>query len=183
MKNLLYLIAILTSLSMLTAESWDEKEKEVDDVKEKTLTSLPDYVTPIAAKRGFSASLSEDQIRQLASIGMKTIVRLNGDTPNDKGHLSIEEESMLCAALGLRFYYFNIEGRINEAAAEVANLLLSPGVVIHCRNGVHRAPAMAAFYLKTKGYPRSLIVDIVNWEKLIENPGRYKKYTQVVLPA
>lgn len=182
MKHLFYFFMLLVFIGLVTPRSW---EQQVADVTEAALESLPDYVTPIAHQRGFSASLSEAQIIELSKAGVKTIIRLNGNTKEDIGPLSVPAEAAICSrdTVGIRFYYFNIEGQIEKAGEEIANLLASPGVVVHCRNGVHRAPAMAAYYLRSKGYTREAIVSLVGWERLESNPGPYKKYTSIVLPG
>ena len=151
-------------------------------------TALPYYVTSLDVRNnGFTATICREQVIELQQAGVRCIVRLNGDTANDIGCMSVGAEAALCDSLTkagypIRFYYMNIEGRVEQAGEEVANLMSSGGCVVHCRNGVHRAPSMAAYYLRLKGFDRSAIIEEIGWSKLVKNPGLYKKY-MVVLPT
>ena len=123
----------------------------------------------------FGATINKEALEVLRQAGFQTIIRLNGDTPSDQGFLSIEEESYHARTLGLDFYYFNIEGSagINYDNAEMIAQILEQGrVFIHCRNGAHRAPAMAAYFLRTRtGLSRQDIIETVHWVDLVEDPG------------
>ena len=173
----------------MVASSWQVKDRQEEPERyprQLSVTSyvLPEYVTPIDAHgNAYAATLCPEQLEELARLGIRTVVRMNGNTRNDLGCMSIEQEATKCKDLGIRFYYENCEGRVKDAGQVVANLMRKGGVVVHCRNGAHRAPAMAAYHLRQEGYRRDMIVRLVGWESRIQSPGQYKKYTQAVLPG
>jgi hypothetical protein len=140
------------------------------------------YYRALPGNNYLGQTLNGPEIAILRKAGVRTIVRLNGDTQADRGDLSIQAEADLCEQLGIRFYYLNIEGSIEQSGEVVANLMSTGNTFVHCRNGQHRAPAMAAAYLRRLDVPRSTIVLLVGWQKLAMNPGKYEKYT-VVLPV
>ena len=178
---------LIVGIGLFIPRSWENKlegQEEAPRSLSNASKVLPKFVTAIDAHgNGYAASLCEEDILALAQSGVRVIVRLNGDTKADIGCLSTEQEAQLCQRYGIRFYYENVEGRIQEAGQVVANLMRKGGVVVHCRNGAHRAPAMAAYYLWREGTRREDIIRLVGWQDLIQSPGQYKKYTQAVLPV
>jgi protein tyrosine phosphatase (PTP) superfamily phosphohydrolase (DUF442 family) len=143
---------------------------------------LPDFVQPIDGRRNaYSASLSRQQVVELAEAGIKIIIRLNGDAQADRGYMSIAEEAELAEQHGMKLYYFNIEGRPYEAGNRIRYLMRNGNTVIHCRHGAHRAPAMAAYYLtKELNVSREEAIQRVGWEQLVADPGKYERYTALI---
>lgn len=186
MKTAIITYALVLATIIAIPFAWRAKTNPTTttEAEAPAMESLPYYVTSLNAHQiGYTGTLNEDQIRELHQSGVRVIIRLNGDTPADRGELSIEDEALLCSSLGIRFYYFNIEGRIEAAGKEIKNLLRGGQAVVHCRNGVHRAPAMAAYFLRSRGYDRDQIIELVGWRDLIQSPGPYEKYTSAVLPS
>lgn len=148
------------------------------------LSALTDvrFFRKLPGENYLGASVNQPELVALRKAGIRTIIRLNGDTQSDRGHLSIQQEAELCHELGIRFYYLNIEGNIEQSGEVVSNLMSTGNTFVHCRNGQHRAPAMAAAYLRRLDLPRGEILHLVGWNKLALNPGKYEKYT-VVLPV
>lgn len=125
----------------------------------------------------FSGTLDADDIRLLAASGAEIIIRLNGDG-DDMGAMSIEDEAALCAKLGIRFYYFNVERQFAEIAELVYNLMRNGNAVVHCLNGVHRAPMLYGYYIRkiSNWVTDEEIIEILGWEELVRNPKEYEKY-------
>lgn len=141
-----------------------------------------DYLTPIDNRGNyFSGSLTADQIRAAYHAGVRMIYRFNGDTIGDRGHLSVSVERALCDELGIGFEYYNIEGRLLNVARVVSASLRGGDVLLHCRNGAHRAPAIAAAYLTGEGVDPDEVVETVGWTKLVRRPGAYAKYVKPAL--
>jgi protein tyrosine phosphatase (PTP) superfamily phosphohydrolase (DUF442 family) len=128
-------------------------------------------------KNSFSSSLKKADIKYLASTGTRHIIRLNGDG-KDAGHLSRSQERELCEKLGIKYTYFNIEGQVETIGHQVADLMAAGGVNVHCKNGAHRAPAMAAFYLRSIKMKRGEVIELVGWADLIQDPGEYWRYIE-----
>ncbi len=130
----------------------------------------------------FSASPTEAHLENFAEWGYKVVVRLNGDGV-DAGHMSIDEEARKCRELGLRFYYINIDaGYMEKEAKAIARLLDAGRVVVHCKHGMHRAPAVFGYYLKNTGMPTKSIIEILRWDRLAQSPGDYEKYVNLLIP-
>jgi len=177
MKSLITSVLLIGFLLFLVSESWHIDT--VEETQTENTAPLPDYITPIDHKgNGFTGTLTAEQIKDLASAGIRIIIRLNGDTPADIGHLSIDEEARLGEASGIRLYYFNIDaGNRLQKAEQIRNLLSNGNTVVHCRNGVHRAPTMSAYYLihELQLQPVEAIKK-VNLEELAIAPGQYQRY-------
>ena len=63
----------------------------------------------------------------------------------------------------------------------VHDMLQQGGVLVHCRNGNHRAPAIMAYHLRLEGWDEAAIIKAVGWTELVKNPGAYKKYVDWAL--
>jgi protein tyrosine phosphatase (PTP) superfamily phosphohydrolase (DUF442 family) len=129
----------------------------------------------------FSGSIDEDDIKWLKLQGIYTVIRLNGDTKSDRGILSIEDEALLCSKNDMLFYYFNIEGDLSWYMEHISDMMNDGNVLVHCKNGAHRSPAMAAYYLRQKGIKRGYVIEAVGWEKLVRERGPYWKYVEPAL--
>lgn len=143
---------------------------------------LPDCVQSIDDRgNAYGGSLSRQDILELSDAGIKIIIRLNGDSQADRGFMSIAEEAELAEQNGMKLYYFNIEGNPYEAGNRIRYLMRNGRTVIHCRHGAHRAPAMAAYYLtKELNISREEAIQRVGWKELVQNPGRYERYTALI---
>lgn len=135
----------------------------------------------LIGENAFSGSLTREELAEVSKMGFRVVVRLNGEG-KDSGGLSIEKEAEICRRLKLRFYYVNIEGDIQGKAEDLSRLLSGGNVLVHCRNGAHRAPAIVGYYLKKQNVPTRDIVSEIGWEDLINNPGPYQRYTRILIP-
>lgn len=187
MKQGFYFFILMIIIGFMVPNSWEEPTQRKVIKEEVKVSPDLDFVVHIDNKgNAFSGSLTHQQILELHRNKKTAIVRLSGNTKNDIGYMSISEEARICDSLtrhtdhAIQFYYMNIEGRILESGEDVSNLMKQGGVVVHCRNGKHRAPAMAAYFLMSKGYDKKDVVSIVGWEKLILSPGPYLRYLDVL---
>jgi len=158
------------ALMMDEADPVAEQVTKVSTIKAKDFPGN-NYIT---------GTLSAENLQSLSDAGIRIIIRLNGDSQDDRGFLSLAEEAAICRQLGMQFYYFNIEGKLEESGDMIHNLLTNGNAVIHCRHGAHRAPSMAAYHLQKEGYPKDWIIKKVGWEQLVHNPGRYERYTKIL---
>lgn len=181
------ILAALLAATILV--SWWAYLRTSDLPRETRRPSVPplhDIVgIPISLTNRYGATIDQSDVADLAQAGYKTVIRLNGDSPaRERGYMSIRQEKAACTANDMRFYYFNIEGKdgLNMENVETIRDLLNEGkVFIHCRNGAHRAPAMAAYWLKMEhDMPKDDIIYLVGWDGLYPTPGGYKRYTDVL---
>ena len=141
--------------------------------------ALPNHLREYEPYKWLSGSVTKEDLRTLAQNGLKTVIRLNGDG-HDAGHLTKQEEAAICHELGLQFMYYNIEGDVLRSAAEMADIIARGYVLVHCKNGAHRAPGVVAYYLKRAGHTCDRVVETVGWQKLIQDPGKYRRYTDII---
>jgi protein tyrosine phosphatase (PTP) superfamily phosphohydrolase (DUF442 family) len=180
MKSKFTLAMLLVVTVALVHGAWSHAEPLPETA---TTAPVPEFVTLIDDRgNGISGTIDEADIAALAAAGFKQIIRLNGDSQSDRGHLSIGEEADLADQYGLRLYYFNIEGNIIAAGNQISYLMRNGRTLLHCKHGAHRAPAMAAHYLQKEiGVSSSEAVERVGWQDLVKKPGRYARYTEAVL--
>jgi len=177
-------LIIFTALTVLTITSWETKPEELPavNIAEPTLAApaLVGRLLPDDRNNYVTASLTEADIAKLAKAGVKTIVRLNGPSGHDAGHLDLVRETAVASRHGMTLMYFNIERDGPGKAEVIANYFLRGNTVVHCKHGAHRAPAIAAYYLRTRTkLPLKDIAAAVGWEVL---PSlRYKKYVELGL--
>lgn len=169
--------SLLILLRIIIPTDTDNSNKVPDQLPTVTTSKKTD----IGNCNSFSGSLNENDISELANDCTQYIIRLNGNTKTDIGYMSIEKEALLCKEKGITFFYYNVEGQVDEIGEFVANLMRDGNVHVHCRNGAHRAPAMAAFYLRSIGHTKKQVKSMVGWEELAKEPGDYGKYVYVAL--
>ena len=93
--------------------------------------------------------------------------------------MSIEKEKYLCDQNKITFQYYNIEGQIMKIAKIIEEDLKNGSCIVHCRNGAHRAPAMIAYFLRTK-ISKDSIINVLGWNELVKKPKKYIKYTRIL---
>lgn len=111
--------------------------------------------------------LSDDGLRALAKMGIKTLLSVDGKTPNAK----------LAAELGMRYVHVPIRygGIKKDEVLKIAKTFreMKPPFYVHCFHGKHRGPAAAAV--------GRVLVDGVSREQALAEmrqwSGTAKKYT------
>lgn len=183
MKNGFILSLVAIVCIALTSNAWDNHPTQQAPANEQP-AALPEWATVIDnSGNAFTGSLTAEQIGELAMAGTEVIIRLNGDSQADRGHLSISEEAEAAEWYGIRFYYFNIDATadIRQEVNKAARIMASGKTVVHCRHGAHRAPAVAAYYLQERWrMPKAQVIEKVGWSRLVRDPGKYARYTSLL---
>lgn len=103
---------------------------------------------------------------------IKVIVRLNGDG-KDSGDVSVEQEAQICKWHGVQFYQFNAHAK--DTPEQVAALMRTGGVWIHCLHGFDRTGAMVAYWMLLNGYTREQVIDHNGWKNYGEKGEAYQR--------
>jgi len=142
-----------------------------------------------------SAALTEADLQAALATGkIKYVLRLNGDTPNDRGPISCARESSLVAKAGAEYVTTRAsnvnrfdahagyrEGRGYVKAFERATLYLRRGgVLIHCRHGFDRTGAIVGAWLGANGHSFEAVIDHNNWQGYAERGAAYWPYLETV---
>ncbi|MEL7248373.1 MAG: protein-tyrosine phosphatase family protein [Bacteroidota bacterium] len=158
MKSLLQVCFSLSILSWMAiydpSEPIEAEPQPMIQQASVTATTVKTLSSPESAKvmptgDWLGGTQCREDLRQFKESGGEVVWRLNGNSPaRERGCMSIAEERLFVEdSLGLIFIYSNIEGRVESMAIEIGQQLHDHKVLVHCRNGRHRAPTMMGWYL------------------------------------
>jgi uncharacterized protein (TIGR01244 family) len=107
-----------------------------------------------------AGALSSDDIEELASAGVKTIVNNRPDN-EDPGQLSADEARRLCAAHGIAYHHIPfVAATLTRAEIDAFEQVLvgaSPPIVAHCRSGTRSTMIWALTRLRQGDDPAALV--------------------------
>ena len=120
-------------------------------------------------------------MRLVADYPISTVIRLNLEKKAMQ-RMDTARQRRILAASGVGFYAYNIEGKdsLNESVLQQIDELMDGGrVYVHCTHGKHRAKAVAGRYYARRGYRAADIYDLLDWQKVVEDPT-YWRYVEHV---
>lgn len=175
MKHLIIFSILAIFIYNQLDKSWSKVSKQSQAVTStKELRFLPERFEKLAVGKNvyYASSNRAGALRDYSSLGIKTIVRLNGGG-KDAGHLGIKEEAAFAEKAGIRLYYYNIDG--GDEIEQAVRHLSDGNTVVHCKHGAHRAPLVAGCFMLSQGASYEATIKAIKWEKIQHNP-KYQKY-------